>query len=294
VGSSGERPPPPPRYLHRCGSHTTPPASNSLIKRRAYSAPDLRGPLFVAARPRNEPTTTAFLHWMRSPRTRVRHQGSRPPSPYTGAFLQRKRRSSLASALFLMRPPRDAAPRDSLIHGPPTRTAANRATAEERTAPFSRRPARWRWRIIDERLTGVGIVYRWAAHSPQKTGVQIQPPFASFHSDLAPLFKLPHISHRLWLAVYDYVREGAEDIVLCRGRIDCEAQDSRGCQTSAFNGHHDCLHPQSQGCIVRIVLDALTSLPRTGDFAVTPITTGVLLALPPVMAITKCRIWLRQ
>ena len=175
-----------------------------------------------------------------------------------------------------------------LIHSPPTRTAANRATAEERTAPFSRCPARWRWRIIDERLTGVGIVYRWAAHSPQKTSVQIQPPFARFHTDLAPLFKLPHISQRLWLAVYNYVREGTEDIVLCCGRIDCEAQDSRGCQTSACNGHHDCLHPQSQGCIVRIVLDALTSLPRGGDFAVTPITRGVFLARPPVMAITKC------
>ena len=131
----------------------------------------------------------------------------------------------------------------ALVYGAPTRTAANRATVEKCTVPFSRsRPINLR----NQRLTGSGVVYRWTAHSPQKTGVQIQPPFARFHTDLAALFKLPHISQRLWLAVYNYVREGTEDIVLCCGRIDCEAQDSRGCQTSACNGHHDCLHPQSK------------------------------------------------
>jgi hypothetical protein len=177
-----------------------------------------------------------------------------------------------------------------LIHSPPTRTAANRAAAEKRTVPFSRsRPIILR----NQRLAGFGVEYRGAAHSPQKTGVQIQPPFTGFHTDLAPLFKLPHVSQRLWLTVYDYVREGTEDVVLCCGRVDCEAQDSRGCQTSARNGHHDCLHPQSQGCIVCIVLDALPSLARSGDFAVTSITRGVFLARPPVMTITKMSIWVR-
>jgi hypothetical protein len=136
------------------------------------------------------------------------------------------------------------ASRVGLIHSPPTRTAANRAAAEKRTVPFSRsRPIILR----NQRLAGFGVEYRGAAHSPQKTGVQIQPPFTGFHTDLAPLFKLPHVSQRLWLTVYDYVREGTEDVVLCCGRVDCEAQDSRGCQTSARNGHHDCLHPQSKG-----------------------------------------------
>src|SRR5262245_55685704 len=102
------------------------------------------------------------------------------------------------------------------VYGAPTRTAANRAAAEKRTVPFS-----WSRPIIlrNQRLTGFGVVYRWTAHSPQKTSVQIQPPFARFHTDLAALFKLPHISQRLWLAVYNYVREGTEDIVLCCGRI---------------------------------------------------------------------------
>jgi hypothetical protein len=172
------------------------------------------------------------------------------------------RRQLLANACI-------AASRVGLIHRPPTRTAANRAAAEKRTVPFSRsRPIILR----NQRLAGFGVVYRGAAHSPQKTGVQIQPPFTGFHTDLAPLFKLPQVSQRLWLTVYDYVRAGTEDVVLCCGRVDCEAQDSRGCQTSACNGHHDCLHPQSQGCIFCIVHDALPSLARSGDFAVTPIT----------------------
>jgi hypothetical protein len=190
------------------------------------------------------------------------------PRPSQPRCVALARRQLLASAAI-------AASRVGLTHSPPTWTAANRAAAEERTAPFSSiTPLSHRIILRNERLTGFGVVYRWAAHSAQMASVQVQPPFAGFHTDLAPLFKLPHVSQRLWLAVYDYVREGTEDIVLCCGRVDCEVQDSRGCQTSACNGHHDCLHPQSQGCIVCIVLDALPSLARSGDFAVTS-TQGV-------------------
>jgi hypothetical protein len=60
---------------------------------------------------------------------------------------------------------------------------------------------------------------------------------------LAAPFKLSHGSKGRSLAVYDHVRYGTaltiEYIVLCRGRLDCEAQNNRSCQTSACNKGHD-------------------------------------------------------
>jgi hypothetical protein len=143
--------------------------------------------------------------------------------------------------------------RDGLIHGSPTWTAANRAAAEERTAPFSARTPLWRRITVrTEELTGVDVVYRWAAHEAQTASV-VHPPFAGFNTGLAPLFKLLHVIKAHGSTVYIHVRQGTvssiEDIVLCCGGIDGEAQNSRSCQTSASKGHHNRLHPQSRGCM---------------------------------------------
>jgi len=115
--------------------------------------------------------------------------------------------------------------------------------------------------VRTKELTGVDVVYRWAAHSAQTASV-VHPPFAGFNTGLAPLFKLLHGSEGLRYTVYVHVREGTvssvEDIVLCCGRADSEAQNSRSCHTSACNGHHTSpsTEPRLHVCIV---IDALPS-----------------------------------
>jgi hypothetical protein len=59
---------------------------------------------------------------------------------------------------------------------------------------------------------------------------------AGGNTGLAPLFKLPHVTKAHGLTVYVHVREGTASsikyIVLCCGRVGCEAQNSRSCQSS--------------------------------------------------------------
>jgi hypothetical protein len=123
--------------------------------------------------------------------------------------------------------------------------AANRALAGENRTPRFRfiTSRRQRLRVLPEKLTGNLVELRRLALAAE-IAVVVHPPSTSRNIDVAALFKTHHFVKGRWYTVYDHIRYATisiiEYIVLCRGRLDCEAQNNRSCQTSACNkGGHD-------------------------------------------------------